>query len=77
MNIKILGSGCPKCRKLEKVVNEIVLDEGLDAVVEKITELSQIMSYGVMSTPALVVDEKVVASGTIPKKDKIKQLLAR
>lgn len=77
MNIKILGSGCPKCRKLEKVVNEIVRDEGLDAVVEKVTELSQIMSYGVMSTPALVVDEKVVASGTIPKKDKIKQLLAR
>lgn len=77
MNIKILGSGCPKCRKLEKVVNEIVRDEGLDAVVEKVTELSQIMSYGVMRTPALVVDEKVVASGTIPKKDKIKQLLAR
>ena len=77
MNIKILGSGCAKCRKLEKVVNEIVLDEGLDAVVEKVTELSQIMSYGVMRTPALVVDEKVVASGTIPKKDKIKQLLAR
>ncbi len=77
MNIKILGSGCAKCRKLEKVVNEIVRDEGLDAVVEKVTELSQIMSYGVMRTPALVVDEKVVASGTIPKKDKIKQLLAR
>lgn len=77
MNIKILGSGCAKCRKLEKVVNEIVRDEGLDAVVEKVTELSQIMSYGVMRTPALVVDEKVVASGTIPKKDKIKQLLVR
>lgn len=77
MNIKILGSGCAKCRKLEAMVNEIVRDEGLDAVVEKVTELSQIMSYGVMSTPALVVDEKVVASGTIPTKDKIKQLLAR
>ncbi len=77
MHIKVLGSGCAKCKKLETVVNEVVREEGLDAVVEKVTDLDQILSYGVMSTPALVIDEKVVASGINPTKDKIKQLLAR
>ena len=75
MDIKVLGSGCAKCKKLENIVNDIIRDEGLDAVVEKVTDMGQIISYGVMSTPALVVNERVVASGTIPSINKIKQLL--
>ena len=77
MNIKVLGSGCAKCKRLEGLVRQIVQEEGLDATVEKVTDMGQIISYGVMSTPALVVDEKVVVSGTALSKEKIKQLLTR
>lgn len=77
MNIKVLGSGCAKCKRLEGLVRQIVQEEGLDATVEKVTDMGRIISYGVMSTPALVVDEKVVVSGTALSKEKIKQLLTR
>jgi small redox-active disulfide protein 2 len=65
MVIKVLGSGCSKCKKLEENVRKAVAEKGLDATVEKVTDLKVIMSYGVMSTPALVVDEKVVSSGRL------------
>lgn len=65
MVIKVLGSGCSKCKKLEENVRKAVVDKGLDATIEKVTDLKTIMSYGVMSTPALVVDEKVVSTGRL------------
>ena len=55
MKIKILGSGCPNCKKLEKNTREAVNELGIEAEIEKVTEIQEIMSYGVMSTPALVV----------------------
>ena len=68
MNIKVLGSGCAKCNKLEQLVREVVQEEGLDATVEKVTDLNEIIGYGVITTPALVIDDKVVSSGTLPTK---------
>lgn len=65
MVIKILGTGCPKCKKLEANAIQALKDAGIEAVVEKVTDLDQIMDYGVMMTPALVIDEKVMASGKI------------
>jgi small redox-active disulfide protein 2 len=77
VNIKVLGSGCAKCNKLEQLVREVVQEEGLDATVEKVTDLNEIIGYGVITTPALVIDDKVVSSGTLPNKDKLKELLGR
>ncbi|NLY30125.1 MAG: thioredoxin family protein [Firmicutes bacterium] len=76
MNIKVLGSGCAKCSKLEQLVREIVEEEGLDAEVEKVADPSEIINYGVMVTPALVVDEQVLFSGIVPDKSKLKEWLS-
>ena len=75
MEIKVLGPGCANCVKLEKAVKEAVADLGLDAQVVKVSEIKDIMSYGVMSTPALVVDGQVKVSGRVPGKDEIKKML--
>jgi len=66
MIIKILGPGCANCVNLERVTREAVADLGIDAEFEKVTDYPAIMGYGVMSTPGLVVDEKVVMSGRVP-----------
>ena len=76
MNIKVLGSGCAKCNKLEQLVREVVQEEGLDAEVEKVADPSEIINYGVMVTPALVVDERVLFSGIVPDKSKLKEWLS-
>ncbi|MBN1192168.1 MAG: TM0996/MTH895 family glutaredoxin-like protein [Coriobacteriia bacterium] len=75
--IKILGTGCAKCKQLEKTVREAVDEMGLDASVEKVTELTDIMSYGIMSTPGLVVDGEVRLSGRLPKVSEVKSILER
>lgn len=75
MIIKILGTGCPKCKKLEENVRIALKEIGTDAVIEKVTELDKIMDYGVMMTPALVIDEKVVSSGKLLTAAEIKALL--
>lgn len=75
MEIKVLGSGCAKCKKLENATIEAVSEIGLDAKVEKVEDIVEIMKFGVMSTPALVVDNKVVVSGRVPKVNEIKELL--
>lgn len=75
MEIKVLGTGCPKCKALTKAVEEVVEESGMDASVTKVEDINEIMQYGVMVTPALVVDGKVVASGKVPKKEKLKKLL--
>jgi small redox-active disulfide protein 2 len=65
MIIKILGTGCAKCKKLEENARKAVEEAGVSAQIEKVTELDQIMDYGVMMTPALVIDEKVVSTGKL------------
>lgn len=77
MEIKILGTGCPKCKTLEKLTREVVEQNGLDATVTKVEDIYQIMKYGVMTTPALVVNEKVEIKGRVPSADEIKQVLTR
>ncbi len=75
MNIKVLGSGCANCTKLEALVKEVISEFGADATVEKVTDFKDIMGYGVMSTPGLVINEKVVFSGSLPSKAKVTELI--
>jgi small redox-active disulfide protein 2 len=77
MEIKILGPGCPKCKTLEKMTREVVEKNGIDATVTKVEDIVAIMNYGVLTTPALVVDEKVVLKGRLPSPDELKSLLTR
>ncbi len=75
MNIKVLGSGCTKCKKLEDNVLKAVAEMGLDARTEKVTDLQQIMGYGVMMTPALVINEEVKSVGKLLSVDDVKKIL--
>ena len=75
MIVKILGPGCTNCQNLERVTREAIAELGVDATVEKVTDYPTIAGYGVMSTPGLVVDEKVVVSGRVPKVSEVKVLL--
>lgn len=75
VNIKILGPGCANCKNLERATREALADIGMDATVEKVTDYKDIAAYGVMSTPALVLDEKVLVTGRVPKKAEIIELL--
>ena len=68
MNIKILGTGCPNCVRLEALVKEVATEKGLSLKVDKVTDIAEVMSYGIMSTPGLVVDGQVVSSGRVPPK---------
>ncbi|MFA4836672.1 MAG: thioredoxin family protein [Dehalococcoidia bacterium] len=71
MNIKVLGPGCAKCKQLEKVVDEVVKEMGLDIKVEKVADMKKIMKYPILMTPGLVIDEKLVVSGKVPDKAEI------
>ncbi|PVE08398.1 thioredoxin family protein [Limnohabitans sp. Rim28] len=75
LKIKILGSGCANCKKLEAVARDAATTAGLQADFEKITDMNAIMAYDILSTPALVINDKVVASGRIPTKAEIQQWL--
>lgn len=75
MKIAILGTGCPKCIKTEEVVRKVVKDGGINAEVVKISEIKEIMSYGVMMTPAVAIDGKVVMTGKIPSEKDVKKML--
>ncbi len=77
MDIKILGSGCAKCKTLEDIARDAVDELGLTADFEKVTDPVEIASWGVMATPALVVDDEVVSSGRVPTIGDIKKLLTR
>jgi small redox-active disulfide protein 2 len=71
MEIKILGTGCPKCKRLEQLVREAVAEAGVDATITKVTDMDGIMSYPITSTPGLVIDEEVKSSGRLPRKKEI------
>ena len=77
MDIKVLGTGCTKCIALEKTVRETVAENGIDAVVSKVEDIVEIMEYGIMSTPAIVVDGQVVVKGRVPSSKEIKELLTK
>jgi small redox-active disulfide protein 2 len=76
MKLEILGTGCAKCRKLEELTKEAVKELGIDAEVVKVQDIKAIMAYGVMVTPALVVNGEVKAAGKIPSREEIKKLIA-
>ena len=76
MDIKILGSGCTNCKNLETNTRKALDELGLSVEIEKVTDPGEIVSGGVMSPPALVIDDEVVLSGRVPPADQIKQLLA-
>jgi len=73
--IKVLGPGCKNCKNLERVTKEAVSELGVDATVEKVEDYPTIVGYGVMSTPALVIDEKLVLSGRVPRTSEVRELI--
>ena len=75
MNIKILGTGCPKCKTLEKITREAVAEAGIDATVEKVEDIVDIMNYGILHTPGIVINGKVVLSGQVPSVSQVKEIL--
>lgn len=77
MDIKILGTGCPNCKTLEKNTLEAIQRLGLDASVEKVEDIMDIMSYGIARTPALVLDGKVIMSGRVVSSSEIEKLLTK
>lgn len=78
MKLEVLGTGCPKCKKLAQLAQEAVLELniGATASVTKVEKIDEIMKYGVMMTPALAIDGKVVVSGRVPTKDEIKKWIS-
>jgi small redox-active disulfide protein 2 len=74
-NLQILGTGCPKCKKLAENTEVAAKDLGIEYEIEKITDIREIMKFGVMITPALVVDGEVRYSGRVPSAEKIKEVL--
>jgi small redox-active disulfide protein 2 len=73
--IKILGTGCPNCKTTEEIVNKAINELNIQAKIEKVDDIMDIMKYDVMSTPAVVIDEKVMIKGRVPSVDEIKALL--
>ncbi len=77
MEIKVLGTGCAKCKTLEKLTRDAIAETGIAAEIEKVEDIYKIMSFGVMQTPALVIDKKVVLSGRLPSIAEVKELLIK
>lgn len=75
MKIEILGTGCAKCHKLDELVRAALRETGVEAEVSKVEDIKKIMGYGVMTTPALVIDGKVKVAGKVPSAEDIKQLI--
>ncbi|MBE0570124.1 MAG: thioredoxin family protein [Ignavibacteriaceae bacterium] len=71
ISVKILGSGCKKCQTLEAKVRDLIAVNNIDAAVEKVTDIQQMVKYGIMMTPGLIINEKVKSFGIIPKDDQI------
>jgi len=75
MIIKVLGTGCKKCKKLEEEARKAIENSGIDATIEKVSEIKDIMEYGVMMTPALVIDEEVVSTGRVLSDKDIEKII--
>jgi len=77
MEIKILGTGCSKCKSLEKLTREVVVKNGIQATITKVEDITEIMKYHIMATPALVVNEKVEIKGYVPSATEIIKVLSK
>lgn len=77
MDIKILGSGCPKCQRLEQLTREVATEIGVDAQFEHVRDIARIMEYSVLSTPALVIEGEVKVAGRMPTKEEISHWLGK
>ena len=77
MEIKVLGTGCPKCKALEKATQDVITEMGVDASITKEEDIMKIMEYGIMHTPGLVIDGKVVMSGRVPSTKEIQQFITQ
>lgn len=77
MEIKVLGPGCPKCKTLEQATRNAVQELGIEANVSKVEDIVQIMNYGVMRTPGLVIDEKVIFSGKVATVNELKEIITQ
>jgi len=75
IKIKVLGTGCPKCKQTTTLVEDVVKENGIDATVEKVEDIMDIMSYNIMSTPAVVIDEEVKIRGRVPSRAELLELL--
>ena len=75
MNIKILGTGCAKCHQLEQVTRDVVKELAIDATVEEVKDIKNIMNYHVLTTPGLVINEELVCSGKVPSKAEVTQFI--
>lgn len=75
MNIKVLGSGCANCTKLDGIIREVVKELGIEAIVEKVTNPADFMTYGIMKTPGIVINEEVKSAGKVPSKEQVKKLI--
>ncbi|WP_298496934.1 thioredoxin family protein [uncultured Algibacter sp.] len=73
--IKILGTGCPKCQTMTSLVKDVVTENNIDATIEKVEDIMEIMKFNVMTTPALVIDDVITIKGRIPSKDEVLKLL--
>jgi small redox-active disulfide protein 2 len=76
MEVKILGTGCPKCKRLEKVTRDVLAEMGVEATVTKVTDMVDILSYNIPATPGLVIDGAVVSAGRIPQKAELTSMIA-
>ena len=74
-SVKILGTGCPKCKIFSSIVQEVILENNIDATFEKVEDIMEIMEYNVMATPALVIDDVITIKGRVPSKKEILELL--
>jgi small redox-active disulfide protein 2 len=77
MEIKILGTGCAKCKSLEKLTREVMEKNGIQATIIKVEDITEIMKYHILATPALVVNEKVEVKGFVPSSSQIKEILSK
>ncbi|MBI5474441.1 MAG: TM0996/MTH895 family glutaredoxin-like protein [Ignavibacteriae bacterium] len=77
MTIKVLGTGCLNCKTLEQRTREAIASLNIDASVEKVEDIQKIVAYGILRTPGLVIDEKVISSGSVPSVDAIKEMILK
>jgi len=73
--IKILGTGCPKCKSMTNVVKDVVKEHNIDATIDKVEDIMEIMKFNIMTTPALVINDVVTIKGRVPSKDEVLKLL--
>lgn len=76
IEIKILGTGCPKCKTMEGIVRDVVNENNIDATIKKIDDIMEIMSFNIMTTPALVIDDVITIKGRVPNKSEVLKLLS-